>query len=154
MEESIGRRRVARAYTWLMAVVTVSVVVLGFLFSAFYSQGDTAYRDAHGIFGSLVGLVLLVVLVPLAFTAKFPKRMRIGWWTVGLAVLWNVQAHAIGYGIGDARWLEMVHIPLAFLILGLGAYLAGRAYVALREGGSDAVEVSSRQLEPRIPEEA
>lgn len=132
MEEPIGRRRVARAYAWLMAAVTVSVVVQGFLFSAFYSGEGNAYRDAHGVFGSLIGLILLVILIPLAFRARFPKRMRIGWWTVGLAVLWNVQAHIIGFGIGAARWLEMIHIPLAFVILGLGAYLAGKAYVALR----------------------
>ena len=135
MEKSIGRRRVALAYTWLMAVVTVSVVVLGFLFSAFYSGEGMGYRDAHGVVASLIGLILLVVLIPLGFLVKFPRRMQIGWWTVGLTVPWNVQAHFIGFGIGSARWLEMIHIPLAFVILGLGAYLAGKAYVALRERG-------------------
>ena len=135
MEEPIGRRRVALGYAWLMAAVTISVVVQGFLFSAFYSGEGSGYRDAHGIFGSLVGLILLVILIPLAFLGKFPKRMRIGWWTVGLAVLWNVQAHIIGFGIADERWLEMIHIPLAFVLLGLGTYLAGKAYVALRGRG-------------------
>ena len=115
-----------------MAVVTVSVVVQGFLFSAFYSGEGAAYRDAHGVYGSLIGLILLVILIPLAFLAKFPGRMRFGWWTVGLAVVWNIQAHLIGFSIGEARWLEMIHIPLAFGLLGLGAYLAGKAYVALR----------------------
>jgi hypothetical protein len=116
-----------------MAVVSVSVVVQGFLFSAFYSGEGAGFRDAHGVYGSLIGLLLLVILIPPAFLATFPGRMRIGWWTVGLAVVWNVQAHLIGFSIGNARWLEMIHIPLAFLILGLGIYLAGKAFFVLRE---------------------
>ena len=50
----------------------------------------------------------------MGFLARFPRRLRIGWWTVLLAILWNVQAHVFGYGIEDVRWFEMVHIPVAY----------------------------------------
>jgi hypothetical protein len=75
---------------------------------------------------------MLVALIPLAFLARYPTRMQIGWWTVGLTVVWNIQTHLIGFGITDARWLEMVHIPLAFFILGTGGYLTWIAFVALK----------------------
>ena len=131
MEESAVRRRTASTYAWLMAVTASFVVVQGTLFAAFYSERDGGYIEAHGIVGSLVGMVLLVVLVPLGFLGRFPGGQRMGWWTVLLAVLWNVQAHIFGYGIADTRWFEIVHIPLAFGILALGAYLAFRAFRVL-----------------------
>ena len=130
MQETLVRRRTASVYAWLVAVIASFVVVQGTLFAAFYSERDGAYIDAHEVVGSLVGLILLVVLVPLGFLARFPGGPRIGWWTVLLTVLWNVQV-ILGYGIADASWLEIVHIPLAFGIFGLAAYLAFRGFRAL-----------------------
>lgn len=133
MEQTIGRRRVALTFAWLIALVTLLVVVQGFLFAGFYSEGERGFIDIHGILGQLIGLVLLVILIPLAFLARFPRGMRIGWWTVLLAVLWNVQAHVLGFGIEEIRWFEMIHIPFAFLILGLGIFVTFKAYGTLRE---------------------
>ena len=53
-----------------------------------------------------------------------------------MAVLWNVQAHLLGYVILEVRWLDMIHIPLAFFILGLSAYLTVKAYGTVREDPS------------------
>ncbi len=76
--------------------------------------------------GEISGIVVFVVGIPLAFLARFRKEWRIGWLTVILAVLWNIQAHLLGYGIEDVRWIEMIHIPVAFVIFGLALYLTGK----------------------------
>ena len=82
--------------------------------------------------GADISLIVVVLIVtPLAFLARFRKDRRIGWLTLTLAVLWFVQ-HSLGYGLEDARWLEMVHIPLGLLIFGLALYLTGQAYRALK----------------------
>ena len=88
--------------------------------------------DAHGIEGEITGIILVLVLIPMGFLAGFPRRLRIGWWTVLLALLWNVQAHVFGYGIEDLCWMVMLHIPTAFDILLLALYLTFQARGALR----------------------
>lgn len=118
----------ALAYAVLAAVATAEVVLQGFLFSGFYGRGEQAFIDAHGIAGELTSYILVVVVVPLAFIARFPSGQRIAWWTVLLAAMWFVQAHLLGYGIERiGRWLAMVHIPMAFALLLLALYLTGRA---------------------------
>ena len=132
MEQAIGRPRVAKAYAWLISLAALVVVVQGFLFAAFYSEAVKGFLDAHGIEGELAGYILVVVLVPLAFLARFPRTLRMGWWTVALALIWNIQAHVFGFGIADVRWFEMIHIPLALGIFGLALYLTGKAHRAVR----------------------
>ena len=117
------RLRLARAYTVVMGLAFLEVILQGFLFSGFYSRGDGTWIDVHGIAGEMTGYVVVVILIPLGFLARFPRRLRIGWWTVLLAILWNVQGHVFGYGIEDVRWFEMVHIPAAFGVLLLALYL-------------------------------
>ena len=104
----------------------------GFLFSGFYSGQGKAFLDAHGIEGELTGFILVVVLIPLGFLARFPSSLHIGRWTIVLALLWNLQTHVFGYGIEDARWMEMIHIPTAFGILLLGLYLTTQAWRAVK----------------------
>ena len=99
MNSQVGRPRVARAYAWVMGLATFEVVVQGFLFSSFYARGESGFIEAHGYAGELTGYVVLIVLIPLGFLARFPRGLWIGWLTVLLAVLWNVQAHVLGYGI-------------------------------------------------------
>ena len=131
MREGVGRRRVAVAYTWLMGIATFEVILQGFLFSGFYARGQVGFLDTHGVAGELTGYVVTVVLIPLGFLARFPRSLGVGWWTVLLAVLWNLQAHLLGYGIEDVRWFEMLHIPVAFGVLLLALYLTVRAWGAL-----------------------
>ena len=131
MQVQIARRRVPVAYTLLMGIATIEVVLQGFLFSGFYEGGRPGFLDTHGLVGSIAGMVVLL-LIPVGIIAGFPRMLRIGWWTALLAVLWNVQAHVFGYGIADNRWFVMVHIPVAFGILLLSAYLTVRAWNALR----------------------
>ena len=131
MEQAIGRPRVARAYVVLIALATLAVVVQGFLFAAFYSEGERDFIDVHAAVADISLLVVVLIITSLAFLTRFRRDRRIGWLTLTLAVLWFVQ-HSLGYGIVDARWLEMIHIPLALLILGLALYLTDRAYRALK----------------------
>ena len=112
--------------------MVVIVFVQGALFGAFYSEGKEGLLDAHGIEGELTGYIAIVVLIPLAFMARFPKELRIGWWTVFWVVVWNVQGHVFGYGIEDVRWFEIIHIPLALFILAFGLYLVTLAQRARR----------------------
>ena len=129
MNGSPLRSRTARAYTWLLGLVTLEVVLQAFLFSAFYGRGEAGFIDAHGIAGELTGYIVVLIATPLAFAARFPRRARIGWLTLLLALLWSIQAHFLGYGIRQiGTWLAMLHIPLAFVILGLGAYLTIQAW--------------------------
>ena len=124
----VPRYWAALAYLVLAAVVTAEVVLQGFLFSGFYGRGDEGFITAHGIAGELTSYILVAVVVPLAFIARFPSGRRIAWWTVLLAAMWFVQAHLRGYGIERiGRWLAMVHIPMAFALLFLALYLIGRA---------------------------
>ena len=104
----------------------------GVPFSGFYSGQGKAFLDSHGIEGELTGYILVVVLIPLGFLARFPRSLHVGWWIIALAFLWNLQAHAFGYSIEDVRWMEMVHIPTAFGLLLLGLYLTTKAYRAVK----------------------
>ena len=131
MEPTIGRPKVARAYAWLIVLVPLAVIVQGALFAGFYSEAEGGLLDAHGLFGEIMGIAILIILTPLAFLARFPRRLRVGWWTLGLAAVWNIQAHVFGYGIEDVAWFGMLHVPLAFIIFGLGLYLPWHSHRAL-----------------------
>ena len=123
MQNNPTRPRLAKIFTVLMGLAFLEVILQGFLFSGFYSRGESAYIDIHGMAGELTGGIILVVLIPMSFFARFPRHLRVLWWTVLLAILWNVQSQIFGYGIEDVRWFEMVHIPLAFGVLLLALYI-------------------------------
>ena len=131
MEQTIRRPKVARAYAWLIVLVPLAVIVQGILFAGFYSEAEGDLLDAHGVVGDILGIVILVILTPLAFLARFPRRLSMGWWSLGLAVVWNIQSHVFGRGIEDVGWFEMLHVPLALIIFGLGLYLTWYAHRAL-----------------------
>ena len=129
-QQDIRRPRVARVYAVLIALATLMVVVQAFLFAAFYSEGDKEFIDVHARVADISLLVVVLIVTPLAFLARFRRDRRIGWLTLVLAVLWFVQ-HSLRFGIEDERWLEMIHIPLGLVIFGLALYLTGRTYTAL-----------------------
>ena len=131
MEQTIGRPRVARAYAWLITLATLTVILQGFLFAAFYSEGERDFITIHSRVADISLLVVVLIITPLAFFARFPRGLRMGWLTLVLAVMWFAQ-HSTGFLIEDTRWLEMIHIPLALLIFGLPLYLTGKAHRALR----------------------
>ena len=137
MDRSIGRPRVARAYAWVVALSVLVVVAQGLTFAGFYSRAQISFLNAHGDMGTYAGIMVLLVLTPLGFLGRFPKEWRIGWLTLVLAILWNVQAHVFGFGIRDERTLAMVHIPVAFLVFGLALHLSGRTWkLLLGRGGN------------------
>ena len=127
MDQAIGRPRVATAYAWLISLAALTVVVQGFLFSAFYSEAEKGFLDAHGSVADISLLVVGLIITPLAFLARFPKAKRIGWFTLALALLWFGQ-WAIGWEIENARWVEQIHIPLGLIIFGLALYLTAKAH--------------------------
>ena len=134
----IGRPRVASAYVWLTALVATIVFVQGGLFAAFYSEGESGFINAHQWVGEITGYVALVVLSPLAFVARFPRELRVGWWTLAWAILWNIQAQVFGSGIEFVRWFEIIHIPLAIFLVVSGLYLALRAQQARKAAEGNA----------------
>lgn len=122
MQDNVTRPRLAKIFTVLMGLAFLEVILQAFLFSGFYANGNPTYIDLHGMAGELTGNILYVLIL-IAVFARFPRHLRVVWWTVLLAILWNVQVWVLGHGIGDTRWFEMVHIPLAFGILLLALYL-------------------------------
>ncbi len=121
---------VARIYASGIVLSALIIIVQGITFGGFYS-GRGNLLQVHEYLGTISGFVVLFILATLGFLAKFPKAWRIGWLTLALGILWNVQAHVFGYGIEDERTLEMVHIPVAFLIFGLALFLAAKTYNVL-----------------------
>ena len=135
MEQAIGRPRVASAYAWLISLAALVVVVQGFLFAAFYSEAEKGFLDAHAAVADISLLVVALIITPLAFLARFPRNLRMGWLTLALAVLWLAQ-HSTGFELENTRWLEMIHIPLGLGIFGLALYLAGKAHRTVSRRGS------------------
>ena len=85
----------------------------------------------------MVGFVAIVPFL-LVLGARFPRKLKLGWWTFAWALAWNIQAHLLGFGIQDDwRGLEIIHIPVALLLLVWGMVLAHTAYRAGGAGDSD-----------------
>ena len=101
---TVGRPRVARAYVWLTGIVTAMIFAQGGLIGAYLykSVPGSSALDAHGIVGTIAGFVAIVPFI-LALTARFPRELKLGWWTFAWALLWNVQGHIFGFGIEDER---------------------------------------------------
>ncbi len=133
MEQAIGRPRVAKAYAWLISLVALLVIVQAVLFGAFYEKFNEDFIDVHWAVAFIFMIVLVLIITPLSYLARFPRELRMGHLTVFLAVLWIVQ-WTLGSAITEdnERWVATLHIPNAFLIFGLGLYLTGKAHRAVR----------------------
>ena len=129
MEQNIRRPRVARVYAWLVTVVPPLLIALAAMVGAGIGI-DHDWVEAHWSIWEPFAIVVIFVLTPLAFVAGFPRQLRIAPLTVVLAVLWVLQA-VLGHSIDNARWVLSLHIPNAFLIFGLGLFLALLAHRAL-----------------------
>lgn len=133
MEQSVGRPRVAKAYAWLISLVALLVIVQAVLFGAFYEKFNEDFIDVHWAVAFIFMIVLVLIITPLSYLARFSRELRMGHLTVFLAVLWIAQ-FIMGSAIADEneRWVATLHIPNAFLIFGLGLYLTGKAHRAVR----------------------
>ena len=100
-----------------------------------YKPAESWILDTHGTVGSVVGFVAIVPFL-LALSARFPRELKLVWWTFAWALLWNIQSHVLGFGIEDERWLEIIHIPVALLLLAWGMVLAHTAHRAGAAGDS------------------
>jgi hypothetical protein len=132
MNQSIGRPWAARLYAWLIALAALVIVVQALLFGGFYSQGGN-WMEGHLYLGRISTFVVVAILTPLGFLARFPREIRVGPLTVALAVLWLVQT-SLGDAMDFARWFVVIHIPLAFILFGLALWLAGKAHQAVGHG--------------------
>ncbi len=129
MTNGVVRPRAASAYAWLTALAAGTVVAQAFLFGGFYWEGGDWIR-AHLQLGRISTFLVVAVITPLAFFAGFPRQLGITRMTVVLAVLWLLQT-ALGDAMDSARWLVIIHVPLAFVIFGLALLLTGKAHRAL-----------------------
>ena len=85
--QAAGRTRVVQAYVWLTGIVTLFLFVQGGLIGAWlYKPSEDWTLDAHGIVGSVIGFVAIVPFL-LALRARFPRRLKLGWWTFAWAFL-------------------------------------------------------------------
>ena len=100
-------------------------------FAGFYSEASQDWLDGHRIVGDLFLTVVLIVLLSLAYAARFPGGLKMEPLTWVLAVLWVVQ-WAFGNWTEDARWLAILHISNAFLVFGYTVFLTGKAHRAVR----------------------
>ena len=74
---TIGRPRVARAYIWLTALVTLFVFIQGGLIGAWlYKPAESWILDTHGTVGSVVGFVAIMPFL-LALSARFPRELKL-----------------------------------------------------------------------------
>lgn len=73
----IGRPRFAWLYASLIALAPLVIVAQAILFSGFYAQDRDwmDWMDWHLYLGGISTLVVLAILTPLGFLAKFPS----GW---------------------------------------------------------------------------
>lgn len=130
MTNGVARPRAASAYAWLMALAALTVIAQALLFGGFYWEGGEWIR-AHLQLGRISTSLVVAVITPLAFIAGFPRQLRITRMTVVLAVLWLLQT-GLGDAMDSARWLVIIHVPLAFVIFGLALLLTGKAHRALQ----------------------
>lgn len=126
MDQKIGLPHLAKAYAALMPLSALSVIVQGVFFAGLYSEGKSGYLDAHQALGAASVAVVLVCL-PLAYLARFPREVLVGHLTTAVAVLWVIQ-YLLGQYSEDQRWFAFLHIPLAFIIFGLAVVASGRAH--------------------------
>ena len=77
MDQPIGRLRVARTYVALIALTPLAVIAQGILFAAFYSEGGKrGYLDAHAVVADISLIIVVLILTPVAFLARFRRYRR------------------------------------------------------------------------------
>lgn len=115
--------------TWLVVLmIPVQFYLAGRGAFAFHQAARSAREDAwaaHAIFGTLIGLVVLLALLT-ALAARLPRRI-LGL-TGLLFVLMLVQMVLAGFGdSASTRWLAAVHPMNALFLTGIAIMLAVRA---------------------------
>ena len=133
MVETIGRPLLARLFASVMSLVTLAVILQGVLFGGFYRNlsPDSTWMDVHSFVGIITVAVVVLILAPLSYLARFPRNTYITVLTFALAVAW-ILTYELGREIEDERTLAMVHIPLAVAVFGLSGHLTGRSFMAIR----------------------
>jgi hypothetical protein len=128
--------------TWLVVLmIPVQFYLAGQGAFAFHEATASSRDDAwaaHAAFGSLIGLVVILVLLT-GLAARLPRRL-LGM-TGLLFVLMLVQVALAGFGdSASTRWLASVHPVNALLVTGVAVSLAirGRAYLPRALGGKAA----------------
>jgi hypothetical protein len=118
---------------WLVVLmIPVQFYLAGRGAFAFHQAAASARDDAwaaHAIFGTLMGLVVLLALLA-GLAARLPRRL-LGLTGV-LFVLMLVQMVLAGFGDDSStRWLAAAHPANALLLTGVAVMLAARSRVYL-----------------------
>ena len=133
MVETIGRPLLARLFASVMSLVTLAVILQGVLFGGFYRNlsPDSTWMDVHSFVGIITVAVVVLVLAPLSYLARFPRNTYITVLTFALALAW-ILTYEMGRAIEDERSLAIAHIPLAVAIFGLSGHLTVGSFMAIR----------------------
>ena len=138
MNQNIGRPILAKVYAGLVSLTTLSVVFQAVLFGGFYQDlsPDSIWIELHGFVGVISALIVVVLLTPLSYLARFPAKTRITMLTFGLALIWVLTAE-MGRASDQERSLVMIHLPLALVAFGLAGHLTARSILAIKRQQSN-----------------
>ena len=133
MNQNIGRPILAKVYAGIVSLTTLCVVFQAVLFGGFYQDlsPDSIWIELHGIVGSVSALIVIILLTPLSYLARFPASSRITMLTFGLAVIW-VLTYGMGRESDQERSLVMIHMPLAVVAFGLAGHLTARSILSIK----------------------
>ncbi|MBM3926407.1 MAG: hypothetical protein FJ320_10590 [SAR202 cluster bacterium] len=126
MAETIGRPKFARIFAMLVPLLPLILLLQAIMFAGFYEEFNRDFLDIH-LYVARISNIFVVLLLVIAFVARFPRSYRVLPIMIAIALLWIIQ-DAMGESISDARWLVWLHIPNAFILFGLTIALAGRLH--------------------------
>ena len=133
MERSPQRPQLARAFAWLVSLTPLLVILQAFLFGGFYDKFNGDLIDAHRDLG-FVSMIFVVVLVILAYVARFPGESRVLRLAIALALLWIIQWLLGSLTSEEARWVAILHVPNGLLVFGLALLLVAKTHRTLAAG--------------------
>lgn len=122
-----GRSGAARAYTILLGLAALAVLLQGLWAGLFVEEGKD-YKDnwveVHARGADVAIILSIVAFAVLAW--KFRDRVDLLVGTGALAVVLVLEAY-LGGLIGDSPRLTIIHFPLAMALMGLAVWLPLRA---------------------------
>lgn len=113
-----------RAFSVLNGLVLLGVLLQGFSAGDLMSHLGAVWAEIHQVAAYVVLAIALAAAVLAAVTLRHHRRVLAAW--SGVLFLLVLLQTALGQAItdGDQRVLLAAHVPLALLIMALGAYLS------------------------------
>ena len=138
MSQHIGRPFLAKLYAVIVSLTTLAIILQAVLFGGFYQDlsPDSIWLNLHGIVGNVTALLVILILTPLSYLARFPANIRITILTFALALIW-ILIYEMGRASDQETSLVMIHIPLAVVAFGLSGHLTARSFLAIKRSKFD-----------------